>query len=196
MACCSCTLLTFIKSLAFILPSWASEKQPIKVVLGQKSSSPIQKQGSRKNYPWVSLEVFNRFSSHRREGVWEMPAYRAGRSPGHGKGSFRSSPPRSQHPSARISFPAFHPGHFWAAPTLLAGFGAGDLLAQRPRLFCRCKNLPLVFQEMWGVPQPGDKKEKNHNWSWPPQEGLSPGCLSWKSVNSLFDNSLLLEKEG
>lgn len=171
MACCSCTLLTFIKPLAFILPSWASEKQPIKVVLRQKNSSPIQKQGGRKNYPWVPLEVFDGFSSHRWEGVWEMPAHRAGSSPGRGRGSFVSSPPRSQRPSARIPFPASHPGHFWPAPTLLAGFGAGDLLTQRLRLFCKCENLLLVLQEMWGIPQPGGNgvdKKKNHDWTLPP----------------------------
>lgn len=78
MACCSYILLTFIKFLAFILPSWASEKQPIKVMFRQKNSSPIQKQESRKNYPWVSLEGFNRFSSNRWKAEWEMPAHRAG----------------------------------------------------------------------------------------------------------------------
>lgn len=141
MACCSYILLTFIKLLAFILPSWASEKQPIKVVFRQKNSSPIQKQGSRKNYPWVSLEVFNRFSWSRWEGVWEMPAH------GHGKESLGSIPAASLQ---KISLPAFPPAGYWPSPPPLALFGAGNLLAQR----LRCKILPLLFQQIWGVPWP------------------------------------------
>lgn len=45
---------------------------------GRKNSSPIQRQGSRKNYPWGFLEVFNIFSLSRWRGVWEVPAHRAG----------------------------------------------------------------------------------------------------------------------
>lgn len=157
MACCSYILLTFIKLLAFILPSWASEKQPIKVVFRQKNSSPIQKQGSRKNYPWVSLEVFNRFSWSRWEGVWEMPAH------GHGKESLGSIPAASLQ---KISLPAFPPAGFWPSPPPQHFLGLGICWHRdwgvKPCPCCSSKSGVSLDQEATkGL-------KKNHNWSLPP----------------------------
>lgn len=102
------------------LPVGPVKSNQLRWCSGRKNSSPIQRQGRRKNYPWVSLEVFNGFSSSRWKGVWEMPAHRAGSSPGHGKESFGSFPPRSQLQGSSPSLPSRRflarpcsPGRFW-----------------------------------------------------------------------------------
>lgn len=71
----------FINFFGIFLPSWASEKQPIKVLFRHTTSNPIQKQRSRKkNYPRVFfLEASNRFSLSRKKGVQEMPTHVATR---------------------------------------------------------------------------------------------------------------------
>lgn len=58
MACCSYILLTFIKFLAFILPSWASEKQPIAVVFRQKKIPERIIHGASEKQPITGRKKF------------------------------------------------------------------------------------------------------------------------------------------